>query len=179
MYISLIQKPKQPSKCKQLRKKLLSFTDLYRYFFISHKPTKSNKYTLLYQLVLIQLLDTILSILLIINIITYFSEENGIFIEFIFAFVPFPLVTFISPLMGLVFMTSQSYGIVKSYLIYNYLSILELLFCFIAEVFAPSIPKLFPIFKLIHLIIKIIISYLGTQIISLTSKLNQLSNKKK
>lgn len=84
-------------------------SDYYRYFFFSHRPIKGysycNKYLVIYLQTILTLIDSVMSILLFVNLY-YAVVDKTMLEEIIFFFVPYPLAILITPILGLVLVSS-------------------------------------------------------------------------
>ncbi|CAK65210.1 unnamed protein product (macronuclear) [Paramecium tetraurelia] len=160
----------EQSKKSQNRKSDMKIFGKIRYLFLSHQVPSVGQNTKIYVQLLLAILDAIFLPLLIQQglLADDLYLEQILLISF-----PYPLSILISPILGCVWMTTQSYGIAKAHSIFNTLSIFNLVVHIIV-----MIKKLIPlafIILFINLILKILLMINIKRILSLNIKLNKLN----
>ncbi|CAD8207127.1 unnamed protein product [Paramecium pentaurelia] len=163
-----IQSEKQ-NKSKN-RKSTMEIFNKIRYLFLSHQVPTVGQNTKIYVQLLLSILDAIFLPLLIQQGI---DASDFYFEQILLLSFPYPLSIVISPILGCVWMTTQSYGIAKVHSIFNSLSIFNLIVHIIIMI-QKMIPLAFVIL-FINLILKILLMINIKRILSLNIKLNKLN----
>ncbi|KAL4446639.1 hypothetical protein ABPG74_005577 [Tetrahymena malaccensis] len=157
-----------------------------RFCLFTHSPTNLDKHVLIFVLTTLIVIDSILTIPTIFNIVYAIqalkSGKQYLSNDLIFLFLPYPLAVWISPILGLLLVTSQSYGIAKMYVIYNSMSLIDLLLNIIYTVKESTPPSMLPevyILKIATFLLRIIILYFASKYLSTSTKLTHLNSQKR
>ncbi|KAL4496239.1 hypothetical protein ABPG72_012976 [Tetrahymena utriculariae] len=157
-----------------------------RFCFFTHSPTNLAKHVLIFILTTLIVIDSILTIPTIFNIVYAISAlksgKQYLSNDLIFLFVPYPLAVWISPILGLLLVTSQSYGIAKMYVIYNSMSLIDLFLNIIYTVQENTPPSMLPevyILKIATFLLRVVILYFASKYLSTSTKLTHLNTQKR
>ncbi|EAR89270.2 transmembrane protein, putative (macronuclear) [Tetrahymena thermophila SB210] len=157
-----------------------------RFCLFTHSPTNLGKHVLIFVLTTLIVIDSILTIPTIFNIIYAIqalkSGKQYLINDLIFLFLPYPLAVWISPILGLLLVTSQSYGIAKMYVIYNSMSLIDLFLNIIYTVQESTPPSMLPevyILKIATFLLRVVILYFASKYLSTSTKLTHLNTQKR
>ncbi|CAD8201851.1 unnamed protein product [Paramecium pentaurelia] len=176
------QRPNSFSKTYHL---IIRIFDYIRFQSFSHKRTFLDKYTLIIMICILILLDNFLlqSILSLItekyNQLKSSNKSSNIMSLQLILF-PYPFTIILSNLFESIWIPSQSYGILKLYLIFNAMATFQYfvsLLIFIGYHHKSQI-CIQDTLTFLSFLIKITLNQLSERLIPMSTKLNQLSNEK-
>ncbi|CAK63469.1 unnamed protein product (macronuclear) [Paramecium tetraurelia] len=177
------QRPNSFSKTYHL---IIRIFDYIRFQSFSHKRTFLDKYTLIIMICILILIDNFLLQSILSLIIEKYhqmrnsenhSKEDIIILQLILF--PYPLTIILSNLFESIWIPSQSYGILKLYLIFNAMATFQY---FVSLLIFVCNPKqqicIQDTLTFLSFLIKITLNQLSERLIPMSTKLNQLSNEK-
>ncbi|CAD8126881.1 unnamed protein product [Paramecium sonneborni] len=161
---------------------IIRIFDYIRFQSFSHKRTFLDKYTLIIMICILILLDNFLlqSILsLIIGKYNWVDEKEDI-LDLQLILLPYPFTIIMSNLFESIWIPSQSYGILKLYLIFNAMATFQYFISLL--IFACNHDRqqmcIHDTLTVLSFLIKITLNQLSERLIPMSTKLNQLSNEK-
>ncbi|CAD8211590.1 unnamed protein product [Paramecium pentaurelia] len=178
------QRPNSFSKTYHL---IIRIFDYIRFQSFSHKRTFLDKYTLIIMICILILLDNFLLQSILSLIIEKYSHikssgesKNQEIMSLQLILFPYPFTIILSNLFESIWIPSQSYGILKLYLIFNAMATFQYfvsLLIFIGHNHKSQI-CIQDALTFLSFLIKITLNQLSERLIPMSTKLNQLSNEK-
>jgi hypothetical protein len=107
-------------------------------------------------------------------------QPTWTFVDIQFMLIPFPFAFYIAPIIGCLWMSTQSYGIAKLHLIFNFMSACNLALSVFLRCFMVGGPqsKIAILIMVFDLVVKCGIIFCGKFILSINVKLNKLNQAK-
>ncbi|CAD8192851.1 unnamed protein product [Paramecium octaurelia] len=177
------QRPNSFSKTYYL---IIRIFDYIRFQSFSHKRTFLDKYTLIIMICILILLDNFLLQSILSLIIGKYNQlkspddqQEADIMSLQLILFPYPLTIILSNLFESIWIPSQSYGILKLYLIFNAMATFQYFVSLLIFVCHPkSQICIQDALTFLSFLIKITLNQLSERLIPMSTKLNQLSNEK-